>query len=257
MHRWYTRLALSVLLGTLTLFVGAPNRATAQAVFGDIIPTEKEAYEYLLGLPREFAGFSSYDCHTYEDKNILGLKQGFARRSAYFLNATASLYTRDIITVTSAYRSREEQQCVCKGESGPCARDHTERFSKKVKTKEKKKGKSRSLIVWMSKFIQGHSHHQEGIAMDVRFGWPIDPTGIPDEAIISYRKQMYACFHELAALNPQFGIHFPYHDDNPHFEPSSISDKEMEAMKHKPVTPCRSYPAMLDKHPALTSENIE
>ena len=183
---------------------------------------ENRAAVYLKSLPREWSGTSDLDCKTYEDKNIDKLSKPFAVSAARFLRAFVEVH--GAVTITSAYRSEEEQACVCVGEKGPCAgRPHVV------------KRKKHPPIV-----IRSVSRHQLGIAIDVRAG-----TGSEDEFI---------CLHEFADLNPQFGVRFPFGKrDYPHMEPGTArgpSKMASLASADQPVTPCRRMKIMLTDEPA-------
>jgi hypothetical protein len=84
------------------------------------------------------------------------------------------------------------------------------------------------------------SHHQDGIALDVRAG-----TGSDDE---------FACMHEFAQLNPLFGIHFPMgRRDRPHMEPSGRSSSDLRVaalgVVERRITPCTKMRLMLTDEP--------
>jgi LAS superfamily LD-carboxypeptidase LdcB len=142
---------------------------------------------FLKSLPRDWSHSSARDCKTYEDKNIDKLAVPFANSAAAFLQAYRQLYGE--VTITSAFRTSQEQVCVCKGAKGPCAgRPHV------VKTR-----RGRRIVV------RGISRHQLGLALDVRPG-----TGSTEE---------YHCLQKFASLNPQFGVYFPLGSrDYPHME---------------------------------------
>ena len=183
---------------------------------------ENRAVVYLKGLPREWSGTSDRDCKTYEEKNIDKLSKPFALSAAHFLRAFVEVH--GAVTITSAYRSEEEQACVCVGEKGPCAgRPHVLR-----------KKKHRPIVV------RSVSHHQLGIALDVRAG-----TGSEDEFI---------CLHEFAELNPQFGVRFPFgKQDYPHMEPGTARGPlKMASLASADsiVTPCKRMKIMLTDAPA-------
>jgi hypothetical protein len=83
---------------------------------------------------------------------------------------------------------------------------------------------------------RGASHHQAGIALDVRAG-----TGSDME---------FACMHEFAQLNPQFGVRFPLGKrDRPHMEPAAMSQKKLRlallGALPSHVTPCAKMKMML------------
>jgi hypothetical protein len=148
---------------------------------------EQRAFQYLESLSHEWSGSSTYDCKTYEPKNIERLSGRFATSAADFLRAFIEMH--GAVTITSAHRTAAEQECVCAGEKGPCAgRPHV------IKKKKHKRIVVRSI-----------SHHQLGIALDVRPG-----TGTEEE---------FACLQEFADLNPQLGVRFPMGKrDYPHME---------------------------------------
>lgn len=149
-----------------------------------ISENEEKAKQFLKSLPKQFAGSSSYDCKTYEDKNIDKLSGKFAVCMERFLRDYATQVGK--VTITSAYRSPEEQTCVCKGETGLC-------------------GRSIPLDA-AGKPIGGIGvGHQYGTAMDIRAG-----GGTNTE---------YARMHEFAR---KYGVHFRLGmADRPHVEPAT------------------------------------
>ncbi len=164
-------------------FVGVRCDSDRAAVSDESI----EAKRYLKSLPKQFAGSSSYDCKTYEDKNVDRLDPAFAVCAANFLRAFTDAGGR--VTITSAHRSPQDQVCVCKGETGMCGR---------------------ALPVDSSgRPIGGRGvGHQYGTAMDVRSGNASDAD--------------YSAMQNFARTHPQFGIHFPFGmRDRPHMEPAS------------------------------------
>jgi hypothetical protein len=181
--------------------------------------TEAEALAFLKSLPRMWAGTSRRNCKTYDDKNIDRLSPSFALDAARFLHAFVEMHGH--VAITSAHRTAEEQACVCEGERGPCAGR-----PRIIRTKK------RGRIV-----KRGISRHQQGIALDVRAG-----TGTNDE---------FACLHEFAQFNPQFGVHFPLGKrDRPHMEPAaskrtSVRVAGIGAMGRK-VVPCATLTVMLE-----------
>jgi hypothetical protein len=186
---------------------------------------EDRAIGFLKGLPREWSGTSDHDCKTYEDKNIDRLSKSFAVAAARFLKAFVDMH--GAVTITSAHRTVEEQTCVCVGEKGPCAgRAHV------VK---KRRGKRMVSVV-----VRSVSHHQLGIALDVRAG-----AGSEDEFI---------CLQEFAQLNPQLGVRFPLgKHDYPHMEPASGPATVKVAALVSPgpsVMPCTKMRIMLTDTPA-------
>jgi len=186
------------------------------------IQAEYRGIQFLKSLPREWSGTSDHDCRTYEDKNIENLSKSFANSAAQFLKAFVA--THGAVTITSAHRSIEEQECVCVGEKGPCAG--------RPYIKRTKKG---NHIV-----VRSVSHHQLGIALDVRPG-----TGSEYEFI---------CLQEFAQLNPQFGVRFPFGKrDYPHMEPATprtlaIRPAALGAPR-MPPTPCKMLKIMLTDKP--------
>jgi hypothetical protein len=181
-----------------------------------------QALSILKDLPRQGAGASTYDCKTYEDRNIDKLATSFAISAAAFLKAFVEVH--GAVTITSAHRTENEQACVCAGEKGPCAGR-----PRMVKTK-----KGRRVV------RRGTSRHQRGIALDVRAG-----TGSEDE---------YTCMHEFARFNPQFGVRFPLGmGDKPHMEPGSTGERKVRLVALGPVrhqlTPCAKMRMMLTDVP--------
>ncbi len=172
---------------------------------------DRQALRFLESLPRKWSGTSNRDCKTYEDKNIEKLSLSFAVSAAAFLKAFVEMHGP--VTITSAHRTAREQACVCEGEKGPCAGR-----PRIVKTK-----KGRRVVK------RGTSRHQSGIALDVRAG-----TGTDED---------FACMHEFAQFNPQFGVHFPMGKrDKPHMEPRATTEKKVQvavlgAVRHQ-VSPC-------------------
>jgi hypothetical protein len=182
---------------------------------------EVEAFRLLKSFPREWSGTSDHDCKTYEDKNIDGLLRSFAVPAARFLKAFVEVH--GAATITSAHRTEEEQTCVCIGEKGPCA------GRPRVIKKKKRRVVVRSI-----------SHHQLGIALDVRAG-----TGSEDEFI---------CLQEFALLNPQFGVRFAFGKrDYPHMEPAMSQPATIKVAAlgsaRAPVTPCNRMKIMLTDDP--------
>jgi hypothetical protein len=180
-----------------------------------------QALRVLKSLPREWSGTSDHDCKTYEDKNIDKLSRPFAVSAAAFLEAFVNVHGE--VTITSAHRTEEEQTCVCVGEKGPCAG--------RPRIVKKKKGKSA--------VVRSVSHHQLGIALDVRAG-----TGSEDEFI---------CLQEFAQLNPQFGVRFPFgKHDYPHMEsgsrPATVKVAALASARTS-VTPCNKLRIMLTDTP--------
>jgi hypothetical protein len=210
-------LALAAVAGAATAG-SAPTRAHEVSI-GPPVVAEHPAYEFLKSLPRKWSGSSAFDCRTYEDKNIEALSASFAASAAAFLEAFVK--THGNVTITSAHRSAKEQACVCVGEKGPCAG--------KARVIKAKKGKRLVRRV-------GVSRHQHGIALDVRAG-----TGSSEE---------YACMHDFARLNPQFGVQFPLGKrDRPHMEPARDVKVRVAAAGSTPapapIVPCSQLKTML------------
>jgi hypothetical protein len=180
---------------------------------------QQRALSFLKALPRGWSGTSARDCKTYEDKNIERLSRPFAIAAANFLRAFVEVHGQ--VTITSAHRTSLEQTCVCLGEKGPCAGK-----PRMVKTKKGRRTVKRG----------GVSHHQYGIALDVRAG-----TGSDAE---------FTCLHQFALLNPQFGIRFPFGKrDRPHMEPisSKVRPVRLAALGslQSSATPCANMRTML------------
>ena len=211
-------LALAAVAGAATAW-SAPTSAHEVSIGPSVV--EQPAYEFLKSLPRKWSGSSAFDCRTYEDKNIEALSASFAASAAAFLEAFVK--THGTVTITSAHRSAKEQACVCVGEKGPCAG--------KPRVIKAKKGKRLVRRV-------GVSRHQHGIALDVRAG-----TGSSEE---------YACMHDFARLNPQFGVQFPLGKrDRPHMEPARDAKVRVAAAGSTPapIVPCGQLKTMLtDDH---------
>jgi hypothetical protein len=215
----YSRLPL--ILAAACAACGAA--AWAQGTLPSRSPSaEDRAVEFLKSLPREWSGTSDHDCKTYEDKNIDLLSRSFAVSASRFLKAFVEVHGE--VTITSAHRTQEEQTCVCVGEKGPCAG--------RPRIIKKKKGKN---VV-----VRSVSHHQLGIALDVRAG-----TGSEDEFI---------CLQEFAQLNPQLGVRFPFGKrDYPHMEPGVSRSSSVKvaalATTRTSVTPCNKMRIMLTDAP--------
>jgi hypothetical protein len=201
------------------ILLGPCAGVVAQAVEAPKAPVavEQRSIGFLRSLPREWSGTSDRDCKTYEDKNLDRLETSFANSAAAFLAAFRQVH--GAVTITSAHRTAQEQTCVCIGEKGPCA------GRPRIVRKKKKKIVVRSV-----------SHHQLGIALDVRPG-----TGSEDEFI---------CLQEFAQLNPQFGVRFPMgRRDYPHMEPAvpGSGTIRLAALGSAPIsaTPCTKMKIML------------
>jgi hypothetical protein len=174
----------------IALCVGSPCWASDAGLQQIAAGDESAAVRVLKSLPREWSRSSKRDCGTYEDKNIDRLSPAFAASAAALLKAFVE--THGHVTITSAHRTAEEQTCVCDGERGLCAGR-----PRIIKGKKGRRYVKRST-----------SRHQEGIALDVRPGMGTD--------------EEFACLHEFAQLNPQFGVHFPMGQrDRPHMESSA------------------------------------
>ena len=203
---------LSLAVAAFAMLPTGAHADPLQAAYGH------QPLAFLKNLPREWSGTSDRDCRTYEHKNIERLSRVFAGSAAGFLKAFVAVHGH--VTITSAHRSQQEQACVCEGEKGPCAGR-----PRVVKTK-----KGRRLVK------RSTSRHQTGLAMDVRAG-----TGTDAE---------FACMHEFAQLNPQFGVHFPLgRRDRPHMEPLAVRRSNVKfAMVgglQQQVTPCTTMSIML------------
>ena len=100
---------------------------------------------------------------------------------------------------------------------------------------KKKKGKRFVRVV-----VRSVSHHQLGIAIDVRPG-----TGSEDEFI---------CLQEFAQLNPQLGVRFLLgKHDYPHMEPGGVPPTALKvaalATPRTSITPCTKMRVMLTDIP--------
>jgi hypothetical protein len=202
------------MLFAISLCVGSPcwgNDGVPQQPAAN----EAAALRTLKGLPREWSHSSKRDCRTYEDKNIERLSPAFAAAAAAFLKAFVETHGR--VTITSAHRTAEEQACVCDGEKGLCAGR-----PRIVKSKKGRRYLKRTT-----------SRHQSGMALDVRAG--------------SGSDQEFACMHEFAQLNPQFGVDFPMGQrDRPHMEPRTEMPlafrlASLSHFQHE-ITPCTKMP---------------
>jgi hypothetical protein len=208
------------------IFAACAAAAWAQRTLPRRVPSaEDRALDFLKSLPREWSGTSDHDCKTYEDKNIDRLSRPFAVSAARFLKTFVEVHGE--VTITSAHRTEEEQTCVCVGEKGPCAG--------RPRVVKKKKGKSIVRIV-----VRSVSHHQLGIALDVRAG-----TGSEDEFI---------CLQEFAQLNPHLGVRFPFGKmDYPHMEPGATRPAAVKlaalASARTSLTPCNKMRIMLTDAP--------
>jgi D-alanyl-D-alanine carboxypeptidase len=213
------------LLVSLAVVICTAEGAHAQATDlrpNHLVGAHQQALSILKSLPRQWAGSSTYDCKTYEDKNIEKLAMSFAVSAAAFLKAFVEVHGH--VTITSAYRTADEQTCVCKGEKGPCA----------GRPRLRKTKKGRRVVK------RGTSRHQQGIALDVRAG-----IGTKDE---------YACMHEFAQFNPQFGVRFPMGmRDRPHMEPAPKNNRKLRLVMLGPLrqqlTPCAKMKIMLTHAP--------
>jgi hypothetical protein len=204
------------------LFWAVPASAAEPQAFKPDTP-EAHALAFLKSLPREWSGTSDHDCHTYEDKNLEQLQPAFIVAAAAFLKAFVE--THGAVTITSAYRSVDEQVCVCYGEKGPCA------------------GKPVTVVTKTGPQVikpMGMSRHQMGIAMDVRPG-----TGSEAE---------FMCLQEFARANPQFGVYFPIgRIDWPHMELAGSRGPAIKLASIGPpnavaaakITPCQRMRVML------------
>lgn len=215
---WRWRLAALL----LALVAAAPARAQEAQVFKPG-SAEGEALAFLKSLPREWSGSGDHDCRTYDDPNLERLAPAFIVAAAAFLKAFVE--THGAATITSAHRTADEQVCACYGEKGPCA-------GKPVTVMTRQGPKTVKPF--------GLSRHQLGIAMDVRAG-----TGSEHE---------FACMHEFARANPQFGVHFPLgRYDQPHMELKGSRGATVALASIGPsgragtnkITPCQKMRQML------------
>jgi hypothetical protein len=217
-----TLLALAVAVGV----PWATHVHADDASLKHLLGAEHGAMRFLKSLPREWSGTSARDCKTYEDKNIEMLSTSFAVSAAAFLKAFVEIHGQ--VTITSAYRTAQEQACVCEGEKGPCA----------GRPRIVKIRKGRRVV---RRVVKGStSHHQDGIALDVRAG-----TGSEEE---------FTCMHEFAQFNPQFGVRFPMGKrDHPHMEPDTASRRDARfaalGAVQPHVTPCAKMRIMLTDDP--------
>lgn len=221
----HIRLKIALTLAVAHLACITSARGEQEVAHSAAASAEFRAVNFLKSLPREWSGTSDRDCKTYEDKNIDKLSKSFVVSASEFLKAFLAVH--GAVTITSAYRSQEEQECVCIGEKGPCAgRPHVKKI---------KKGKRTVRIV-----VRSTSHHQLGIALDVRPG-----TGSEYEFI---------CLQEFAQFNPQFGVRFPFgKHDYPHMEPAASQalargPAALGAPRAAP-TPCKMLKIMLTDEP--------
>jgi hypothetical protein len=219
---WGRALLLSALV-TMTAHRAVHAQGNVGGPPGPAALEETEAQKFLKSLPRKWSGTSRRDCKTYEDKNIARLTPPFAASAARFLRAFVEVH--GYVTITSAHRTTQEQACVCEGERGPCA------------------GRPRIVATKKRRRIvkRGTSRHQDGIALDVRAG-----IGTDEE---------FACLHEFAQFNPQFGVRFPLGKrDRPHMElaQSNHTPFRLAAIGSvtRQVTPCAKLKIMLVDAPA-------
>jgi hypothetical protein len=198
---------------------------------GSVDEDAEEAYRQLERLPAHAADSTKRDCLTWDNAHVRMLKPWVAKRVAWM--AQAFLSTHGKLTILSAYRSSEDQKCVCEGAKGLCA------GWKQVK-KHKGKGPERETYFVMVE-TGGRSRHASGVAVDMRPG-----TGTHKE---------YQCFNEFLRRNPQFGLHLPlFHRwDRAHVEPAQWRDARktkkgktqsgtrvasLIGLQPAPVTPC-------------------
>lgn len=195
-------LAITIAASTSAWAALSPPRTLGEKIESAQPPDEEteEAYQLLERLPAHAAGTSKRDCLTWDSAHIRMLKPWLARRVARM--ALAFVLTHGKITILSAYRSAEDQKCVCEGEKGLCA------GWKQVK-RHKGKGPARETYYLMVG-TGGRSRHEYGVAIDVRPG-----TGTHKE---------YQCLNEFLKRNPQFGLHLPLFDkwDRAHVEPVEL-----------------------------------
>jgi uncharacterized membrane protein YgcG len=138
-----------------------------------------EAKKYLLSLNRA----PKSGCKTASDESIGKLSPQFSVCAAKFIKA----YTQSSgvkMSITSAFRTPEQQSCVCQGETGMCGAPG------KLNPK--------------TGIVEGGSNHQRGIALDIN---PSDRN--------------YEKLHGFAKSNPNYGISFPHGmGDRVHIQPN-------------------------------------
>lgn len=211
------------MLLTAAFYIAGAGASSASDAVAALARAPDGPANFLKTLPREWSGTSARDCRTYEDKNIERLSRTFSASAANFLRAFVEVHGN--VTITSAHRTALEQACVCDGEKGPCAG--------KPRIIRGRKGR---IVIKKS----GISRHQLGIALDVRAG-----TGSDEE---------FACLHEFAQLNPQFGVWFPHGKrDRPHMEPKAGGSTNVKlaalGSMPRPVNPCTNMKTMLRSDP--------
>jgi hypothetical protein len=206
---------------------------SAESMAMDSRPTVEPAlYAYMkraFDAPLEFfkinihagpAQTSKKDCRT--QYNIDGVVPWFMQKTAVALAAYQYYYGE--VTLTSAYRSKQDQECVCDGERGPCA-------GQKWVRKKIKKGVFKMVAIKTG----GMSNHQRRTAIDVR---PLART-----------IEHYRCMQEFFKVNDQFGVHHPLGEkDLPHVEPRGNSDLRVSALL-RPIRLCSHIPVLTDYVP--------
>lgn len=214
---------LTLVMGLAAWLFGCAAACADEPLFAPE-SAEGQALAFLKSVPREWSGFSEYDCHTYDDKNLERMKPAFILASAAFLKAF--MQTHGEVTINSAHRTADEQYCVCIGEKGPCA-------GKGLPPSKPTKGGKPPVT-------QALSRHQLGIAMDVRAG--------------AGTEREFICMHEFARANPQFGVYFPLGRlDYPHMElvgsrgpVAKLAQVNAGSVK---ITPCQKLKVMLTQEP--------
>ena len=108
------------LLVSLAVSVCTAGGAHAQATDArpnHLVGAHQQALSILKSLPRQWAGSSTYDCKTYEDKNIEKLAMSFAVSAAAFLKAFGEVH--GYVTITSAYRTRTSRPAFARAKRAP------------------------------------------------------------------------------------------------------------------------------------------
>ena len=85
-----------------------------------LVGAHQQALSILKSLPRQWAGSSTYDCKTYEDKNIEKLAMSFAVSAAAFLKAFVEVH--GYVTITSAHRTAARADLRLQGRKRPLRR---------------------------------------------------------------------------------------------------------------------------------------
>ena len=203
MHRF---LLTSMAVAALVLWYPSTTNA-AEAT----LPKEVAQYEDLLSgdyadakawLKTKVDAENRTSCsgHPFEtDESIDKLNPAFALCAARFLQAYENVYSAPIV-ISSAYRSRTQQKCVCPvAEKNQCGGiGHIDDDGQLV----------------------GGSNHIRGLAIDINTG--------------NYKE-----IHEFANTNSEaFGVHFPLvADDRVHMQPVSKDDPKCVTQEHRTVIP--------------------